>query len=520
MSRVFISFSGQDRPKIRKLFSALQLQKADVWDYSDEGQELPLGHDLSDALKEKIDSCEYFIAIISASSIDETIGFDPRLEVQYAIESGKAERNRILPVILSDAPAEWMNLYERLRRLVRVHFDNDSTPKFNDSIRRICDWLNIAYIPTSLRDPRVFFAELLLKELEDNDLENSRFVELREVADSCAQEFLAGNWSQVKAKIDLFLGIVTQKIPSAGFYYVHVIKGIAELELGKIEEAEQTFLRATTNQTPESNPLLFLGFAGLGQVYLIQGRRQEAFEVFQKAKEIEPSDQSDAYLQFNYIGAILSAGGTLLDDDSVLELFDLSKLPAAERMNVFTLIAEAKYKRGDYYGAIRAFDGVDWNELSEAAAAYYALALQASYQHEAAIELLRFTANKLKTPTLYHHLANTYHIVGDIQHCLRIYEDVLWYVQEPISFARQILVEYAQLVRQVKDGAIKARLACERAIDEQVLPNPQTHADWFYAGFAYHLLGQSEIARHYFKKSSDFASSYYDELELKAETSS
>src|SRR5215211_2155051 len=98
MSRVFISFSGKDRPKIRKLFSALELQKSDVWDYSKAGQELPLANDLSDALKRKIDSCEYFIAVISASSIDETIGFDPRLEVQYAIESGKAESNRLLPV--------------------------------------------------------------------------------------------------------------------------------------------------------------------------------------------------------------------------------------------------------------------------------------------------------------------------------------------------------------------------------------------------------------------------------------
>lgn len=517
MSRVFISFSGQDRPKIRKLFSALELQKADIWDYSDAGQELPLAHDLSEALRRKINSCEYFIAVISANSIDETIGFDARLEVRYAIAAGKAERSRILPVILSDAPVEWMSLYERLRRLLRVHFDDDSAPQFNDTIRRICDWLGITYKPPSLSDPRVFFSELLLKELENNDLEISTFVELMNIGDACASKFLAGNWPEVQTEIELFLGIAARKVPAAGFYYAGVIKGVTQLELRQIQEAEQTFLNATTNQTPESNPLLNLGFAGLAQVYLLQGRHDEACKAFQQAKEAEPSDQpADAYLQFNYLGSLVSIGGSILDD-SVLELFDLSNLPAAERMNVFTLLAEAKYKRGDYYGAIKVFDGVNWNELSEAAAAYYALALQDSYQHGPAIELLCFAANKLKTPALYHHLANNYHIVGEVHNCLKIYEDVLWYVHTPISFARQILIEYAQLVRQLKDGSLKARLACERAVDLKVFPKPESDADWFYAGFAYHLLGEVILARHYFDMSSGFSAVYYDELELKAE---
>ncbi len=224
----------------------------------------------------------------------------------------------------------------------------NSTPQLNDAIRRICEWLRIPYEPPLLSDPRVFFSELLLKELENNELAISNFVELSQVGNSCASELLDGDWDGVKEKIDLFLSLAAQKVPNAGFYYALVIKGVCELELRRIQEAEQTFLRATTNQTPESNPLLSLGFAGLGQVYLLQGRREEAFKAFQKAKEVEPMDQpADAYLQFNYFGAMISVGGLILDD-SVLELFDLSNLPAAERMNVFTLIAEARYKRGDY----------------------------------------------------------------------------------------------------------------------------------------------------------------------------
>ncbi len=53
---------------------------------------------------------------------------------------------------------------------------------------------------------------------------------------------------------------------------------------------------------------------------------------------------------------------------------------------------------------------------------------------------------------------------------------------------------------------------------DRCFQNPHTDADWFYAGFAYHLLGKSEVAKNYFEMSSGFAALYYDELELKVES--
>src|ERR1044072_5653480 len=154
--KLFISFSSKDQAKVRRLFAALEIQQVSVWDYSDEGQELTLAHELRASLKAKIDSCEYFIAVISPNSLDEKIGRDPRFEVRYAIESGKAGNHRVLPLLLDSPPEQWLVLYEELQPLLRIAFNDDCEEHFEDTVRRICQWLSTPYKPTLLSDPRVF----------------------------------------------------------------------------------------------------------------------------------------------------------------------------------------------------------------------------------------------------------------------------------------------------------------------------------------------------------------------------
>src|SRR6266849_10449256 len=99
-TKLFISFSSKDQVKIRSLFAALEIQGVKVWDYSDEGQELPVGSELRASLKASIDSYEYFIAIVSPNSIDQNLSHDPYFEVRYAIDSGKLKNKQLLPVLL------------------------------------------------------------------------------------------------------------------------------------------------------------------------------------------------------------------------------------------------------------------------------------------------------------------------------------------------------------------------------------------------------------------------------------
>jgi hypothetical protein len=49
--RIFVSFSGEDRPFVRRLLARLQAQPLEAWDYSREDQEVHGGAELIDDLR-------------------------------------------------------------------------------------------------------------------------------------------------------------------------------------------------------------------------------------------------------------------------------------------------------------------------------------------------------------------------------------------------------------------------------------------------------------------------------------
>lgn len=516
--KLFISFSSQDQNEVRKLFSALEIQNIKVWDYSDVGQELPLAHQVSDSLKQKIDQCEYFIAIISPNTIDEVIGKYTRFEVRYAIECGKHRQRRILPVLLNNPSEHWLNLYKELAPILRINLNTNNSERFEDTIRRICEWSSVSYIPSSLRDPRVFFAQLFLKEAENSQLENADFVQLMRIMNSCAGKLLAEDWKGVREKIVLFLNLVDEIAPDASFHYPLVIRGVCELQLGEWENARLTFLEATENQNIQSNPLIGLGFAGLGHTYFSLGDFQKSQDAFGKALEFLPDKDDFQFkedVQFNILGALIQSD-VIEFDEAVLDKFDPPNLSSAERLKIVTLKGIAKYKKGRFPEAVRVFRMLEADELDEAAAIYYALALkEVGYEREA-INILNFAAGKIKTANLYHYLADTYLCAGHIQDSLRIYEDVLCSPDNRAKWERQYFVEYARILKSVNKvrNFEKISSACETVLDLNLFPLPQSKEDFFYTGFAHYLLGNYEEARFDYNRSLNFCDHYYDEIEL------
>jgi len=507
--KLFISFSSRDQVKIRRLFAALEIQEISVWDYSDQGQELILGRDLRASLKEKIDLCEYFIAIISPSSIDQQLSDAPHREVRHAINSCKLANSRILPVLLDNPHSEWLCLYPELEPILRIKLEDESEVQLEDATRRICEWLSVSYAPSSLKDARVFFTKLFLEEIHGQKLANADFVQLLRIMNSCANKMLADNWEGAKEKTELFLGLVREMVPDGKFHYPLVIKGVCDLQLKDFKNAEKTFLEATANHSITSNPLLGLGYAGLGHTYAALERFDESLRAFQKAVEQHGADE---YLRFNHQVAILSAGGLALDE-SVLDGFDLTKLRPEERIRLVTLKGALHYQRGNFREAIRAFSGLDSQTLDEPSAIYYALALQEHGEFEKAFEILSVVGAKTRSPNVFHHLADAYLKAGDLCSASRIYEDHLCVLTEPTDFSRQLLVEYAQIIRLVKGyRSAEFRDACERVVDFEVFPPPQSKADCFFIGFAYYLLGKSDLARHYYSISAGFSVQYYDQL--------
>jgi tetratricopeptide (TPR) repeat protein len=505
--KLFISFSSRDQVKIRRLFAALDIQGVEVWDYSDEGHELPVGSELRASLKVSIDSYEYFIAIISPNSIDQNLSHDPYFEVRYAIDSGKLKNKRLLPILL-DNPEQWLKLYPELAPILRITLDHKSEERFESAIRRICDWLSTSYTPSSLKDPRTFFTQLFLEEIQGKELANADFIQLLRVMNSCSRKVLAEDWEGAKEKTSLFLGLTREIAPELAFHYPLVIKGVCELQLKEFEEAEKTFLQATANHDINSNPLLGLGYAGLGHTYAALQRFDESLAAFQKAVQQEGADE---YLRFNHQVAILSAGGLTLNA-SVLEGFDLTKLSLDERRRLITLKGALHFRSGNFREAIRAFSVIDWNDLDEASAIYYSLALQENDEAEKAFQILSVVGTKTKSINVFHHLADAYLKADELFSASSVYKNHLCDLPAPSDYARQLLVEYAQIVRIIKgDDSAEIRRACERVVNFEVFPPPQSKADCFFTGFAYHFLGNEVLARHYYALSSGFCPQYYDE---------
>lgn len=512
---VFISFSERDNSTIRELFAGLGIQRVDFWDYSDAGQELHPGESLQPALAARIDSSDYFVAIISANSINRTLSNAPFFEVRYAIDSGKAN-DRVIPLVLDDPPAEWKTLYSELVDRVWLVVSTANDGYTEDAVRRICERLKVPYTPPALLNPEVFFAKYFLKEIGSKRLKRAAFVQLKRYMNTAGNEYLADKkpeklWVGIKESIISFFGGLDHVAAGEKFFYPQVVRGVAELQLGELENAEQTF-RSVTAGSDVDNEWLGLAYAGIGHAYFISQRYDDSVKAFEQAVKLLPDEKS---LAVNYLAALAYSGSPVLYDPTVESMKDPS-LTTADRQQLLTIRGVISYKQGDFAGTIAAFSSMRLSDLNETSAIYYAFALADRGFDSHAIEVLENAASRIDSHNLSHHLAHAYLRVGDISAALRVYESKILPLTSPPEFVRQVLVEYAQLIRSIEGlQSKKFREACERAVSFSLLPPPQSKADCFFTGFAFYLLGQNELARYHFQNSSGISNEYYDRLELK-----
>ena len=246
--------------------------------------------------------------------------------------------------------------------------------------------------------------------------------------------------------------------------------------------------------------------------YFLFNRFDESSSALRKALDLLPDDN---YVQLNHLAALMQMGRIDMDE-TVIDIFDLSNLSAEERLKVMKLKGAVNYKKGNFRAAIEAFGALDWNDLDEASAIDYSLALQESGCDEKALDVLSFAANKIGSSNLYHYLATAYLHGAYVEEALAVYENFLCHLNEPSDLVRQLLVEYAQLLKYIDraGNCNKFRRVCEKAIDFKLFPPPQSKADCFFTGFAYYILGRSELAKHYHEYSADFSAEYYDKIEL------
>jgi tetratricopeptide (TPR) repeat protein len=502
--KLFVSFSSRDGDAVRALFSALAVQRVAVWDYSREGEQLPLAQPVEESLAEKIRLCDYFLAVVSAGSTDALLGRYTDFEVRSAVEAGLSERGRLLPLLLvTSPPAGWDGGYKGLEGLLRVELNPSDHKQFDDAVRRICEYLSVPYVPPVLNDPRVFFSRRFRQEMNDQKVTPADYVDMMNVIIGCAEKVARNEWEEAGRLISLFLSLSAFKIPGARFYYPQIIKGVCELQAGRFEAAERTFTEATGHPLRDEN-----SFGGLGHAYFYQHRYEEALAAFGRALELQPADE---FIEFNIAGTLLHVAAP--PDGIILYDTERADLSPEDRVKVDKMKGIALIRRGEYENAVALFELIAGREQLDAASAiYYSRALEACGRTDDAVALLRREAERQDDLNLYHHLADAYLKVDMIRESLRVYRDKLC---RPGSRTRQYLVEYARILNAVGGvtNAVGVVKVCREVLDPGNFgDSPLTAKDFYYSGFANYLLGDYPRARYDYERSGELYG-YYDQFE-------
>lgn len=551
--KLFISYSSKDRAEVSKLISALKNQKIDAWDYSRPGQDLPLARKVKDSLREEIDSREYFIAVISPNSLDRQTGQYPRFEVRYAIESGKLERYQFLPIFIN-APGKksWCRLYPEIKEFKYVEVDFSNEKKLENLTREICEWTVADYTPSPLLDNLIFFAQkfreefkkfLLSNKEQNTPLSPDEVTHLSGLMIECAEFTIAGEkakmqekrkklWEKAAKSASNFHDELKKIRPDTQFYYPIIIKGALELKLEQYENAEKTYLEATTDPASLNNSLFWLGYAGLGHVYLSLERYDDSILAFEQALAFGEADDADIrdedfdVIKIFLLSAVLKSETDDLsegilnkyDFEAILNKFDRSQLSPEENLDFFRLQGEFYYKTGNFAFAAKAFQKLGKDNLDKNSAIYYSLALSGTGKDSKAVVILEDSARKLKSAELYYFLSVFYFQVRDIEKGLKVYEDVLCNPDPDYRnfWSREHFICYALAMKAIdKDKYIeKIHAICEKVLDPKFFSFPVTGDEYYYNGFANYLLGRFARAEYDFERSGQSYDNYYDKLNL------
>lgn len=499
--KLFVSYSSRDEAAVQMLFFALRLQRVGVWDYTKEGEHLPLGQFVTESLADKIGLCDYFLAVVSANSTDEVFGCYTDFEVRRAVEGGLLGRRRLLPVLLATSPpASWRGAYAGLEGLLRVELDCSEQRRFDDAVRKICEYIAVDYVPPVLGDPRVFFSRRVREEMAGQRLSTADYMELMDVVVGCAEKVTLNAWEEAGRLISLFLTLSAFKLPGVSLYYPQIVKGVCELQAGSFEAAEQTFAQATQHPAGDEN-----AFGGLGQAYFYQGRYAEALVAFRKSFELKPTDKGT---RFNLEAARLHAGAPDGAANAASDL-ECTQLSPGDRVKVNKLKGIALLRQGKCREATEVFGRMaERQELDAAAVIYYYRALESCGRRGEALRLLRREAGRRDDINIHHHLADAYLKADMVYEALCVYEDKL---SRP-GCPRKYLVEHARILKAIGGAENRAKVVdiCSEVLGRA--DAPLTAEDFYYAGFANYLLGDYSRARYDYERSGRFYG-YYDQFE-------
>lgn len=487
-----------------KLKARLQAQPLDLWNYSNEGEEIPGGVRVVEYLQERVVQAQLFIPLVTMHSVRSVY---TQAEVACALELWKQGSLRIIPLVYREMTAEnvdWGPVYEQLKEIRYFEVSLVRRADWEQAIARICQSLGIEYRALPTEDPRLPFMDRFDQELNesrmrDEERHDSVYIRLGHVRTQFVVAFENGDYSVALRLIDFFLGTCDCEFEDRGFLlYPAIAKVVCLIALGRYPEALD--LAFSLNPTERNDETLF---GMVGYIHQQQGAYGEAARYYQRALDLDPSDPAAAS------GVVVNK--TLLNDisglDAVLQILSSGTFYTEEdRQRAQVIQAHALAVCGRVMEAVDLFEtlssqGIDDPNLY----INFARSLVDSRRVVDAVRILKLGIEVCQNPLEIYKWKMQLHLMCEVfLEALATMREALEHYPE-----NRELQHYLQICF-VKSGLLhEARTAAAEFLAGL---QPVGNNEFYYAGFANWLLDRQELARYDFERSGRDQSEFYSNL--------
>jgi tetratricopeptide (TPR) repeat protein len=500
---VFVSFCSRDTVFVKDILSGLAGQNIDFWDYTNDIQEVEVGEVIMDRVKKEIDKCDYFVLLISPNSSDPSTGKYVHLELEYAMELGFIEKEKIISIALKNKEDDLVRLkgvFEKVKSIKYEEIVLDQIPSYVKAISSICRRLKQQYIAPVEAHKRLPFHDLFRKEVIRLSHSHSKYVELMGILGEFNEYFKKGDWEQAHFLISHFLSSCRHKIPGYKTFYPWIVKAVCEQELNLLDEAELSYLKAGEIKPDDQNV-----YGGLGSIYASKRDFVKAESYFKKSLDCCPPDNNRDE-KINYINALLENKKAVPGDlqEFLLEL-DLSEFLDDELIKIKNIQVALLFQTNQISRALRILGDMHQNSLYDSSTIlfYHLCLLRSNNDDKAGTILLKAcqeTNSRLDKLILNHYLSDFYLKRGEINKAVSIYEN---YLVCDKNRTRQLFIKYARIFKHLKNNN-KVKSICRELLYGKLFPLPVTREDFYYDGFAQYLLENEERASYDFERSDNF----------------
>ena len=300
LPKLFISFSSKDITSIREFMTFLKTQRVDFWDYSNELEAIDAASDIFSRLVHEIETCDYFIPVISTYSVDPRVGKFTCYEVEHALKIGLLKKQKIIPIVINgEEPRNWTGIYAALENVCHIKLDIRDDRTFVNAMIKLCKAIDIEFVPFVEAHPRLPFLKFFQQEIRDLSHRISDHLLLSEITGVFSRHFKQEHWQYCLFLINYFLDTCRYHLPDYQCFYPHVVKAVCERQLGLFASAEKSYKQAM--QVRESDENVYGGLAG---VYQETGKLSLAKRYAEKALQVCPPNENTDEI-FNYVSILL-----------------------------------------------------------------------------------------------------------------------------------------------------------------------------------------------------------------------